>query len=897
MKTAIPDAAVSAAPQDGAADAVHPAALRWAHVLNAIEAHRQAQGVSASRTLVLVPYAQLMAAGRRAWALTHPNGFAPRFESSRNWATSLQPFAPTATDWSGDMARDALVAGHLLERVARGRVDPALKPVMVARLVEAARQLAPLAAARTPSERQAWADGLRASALPTSPTLQWEALLASLALAWAGTSRYASDVLWSTLAEPGGGFDSLVVLQGFQADPLADALLARWGARGALIHWHEAQVQPPVPRLHACGDAEDEAQRAAACVVKQASAGRLPVALVANDRLLTRRISALLQGAGLTLRDETGWKLSTTHAAAQLMALLRAADRQARTDDVLDWLKQTRMGGAAKVSQLEKQARALGLSHGASALTHPKLAPFVPVGASDLLTGLQAPRPLAQWLGDLAQALRACGWWEAFTTDQAGQQIVQALRLGDGAAHELSALTSGLGEADLVAMESTARRGPARMGLHAFSAWVRDALEAASFTLRGADEAGEPAVVILPMAQLLGRVFGAVVAPGCDEVRLQPSPEPPGQWTPSQRETLGLPGRDSLAEAAHQAWQSMTALPQLDLLWRTQDQGEAVLPSPWVLAWTPSVDTGANDPRVPRSLRPEPQARPTPAAGALLPDAISASAYQDLRDCPYRFFALRQLRLQEDDELEAEPDKRDMGIWLHAVLKAFHEQRAGHEPDTERDRALIDSLADSVAIDMGLTLNDGADQLGSGQAGFLPFLAAWPALRDGYLKWLAGFEATAGRAGPRFQQAELSLGSQVGPYRLVGKLDRVDHQDSPEGAIPFVIDYKTEPRKTTTDRVKQPLEDTQIGFYAALLPDETLRAAYLSISESRNEKEPTQLVEQTEVIELREHLREGLMHDLDRVAAGHPMPALGEGRVCEFCAARGLCRKDFWTVQ
>ena len=34
--------------------------------------------------------------------------------------------------------------------------------------------------------------------------------------------------------------------------------------------------------------------------------------------------------------------------------------------------------------------------------------------------------------------------------------------------------------------------------------------------------------------------------------------------------------------------------------------------------------------------------------------------------------------------------------------------------------------------------------------------------------------------------------------------------------------------------------------------------------------------------------------DLDRIAAGAAMPALGEGAVCDFCAARGLCRKDHW---
>jgi len=32
-----------------------------------------------------------------------------------------------------------------------------------------------------------------------------------------------------------------------------------------------------------------------------------------------------------------------------------------------------------------------------------------------------------------------------------------------------------------------------------------------------------------------------------------------------------------------------------------------------------------------------------------------------------------------------------------------------------------------------------------------------------------------------------------------------------------------------------------------------------------------------------------------RIAAGAPLPALGEGSVCEFCAVRGLCRKDYWA--
>ncbi len=276
----------------------------------------------------------------------------------------------------------------------------------------------------------------------------------------------------------------------------------------------------------------------------------------------------------------------------------------------------------------------------------------------------------------------------------------------------------------------------------------------------------------------------------------------------------------------------------------------------------------------------------------MLPESLSASAYQDLRDCPYRFFALRQLRLVEAPELEAEPDQRDLGNWLHAVLRAFHEERGDTRPGRDADRERLNQLGDETASAMGLNA-------GEGGAGFLPYQAVWPALREGYLDWLAGYEAQAGQPGPRFVQAEAALNAMAGPWKLYGKLDRIDAQDTPEGAIPFVIDYKTESRSKTNDRVKEPLEDTQLAFYAALLPDETLRAAYLSITDKRSDggkDTPTWLVEQPEVLMAREHLREGIVHDMARVAAGHPMPALGEGRVCEFCAARGLCRKDFWAA-
>lgn len=874
MTSTRPDPSVAPA---ACTDGGSAASQAWSRTLSAVRERIAQQGWHPARVVVLVPFAQMMDAGRRAWVQHAPSGFAPRFESSRNWAASLQPFAPGSTDWSGDMARDSLIAAGLIDRVAGRSLGADLRATLVARLVEAARQLAPMAAARSPHQRAAWAEALRAGVAPASQVLQWEGLVASLAVTWAGLSAYATDVLWSDLAAPGQVADALLVMPGFQVDPLAQALLAHWGVRGLLLPFgaHDAGHQPVA--VHACGDAEDEAQRAAACVVALVNQGQAPLALVAQDRALTRRVGALLQGAGVTVRDETGWKLSTTHAAARLMSLLRAADRRARTDDVLDWLKQGPY--ADGIVPLERQARAEGLAAWRSVLTHADAGPLVPPAVTLLLDALQAPRPLPQWLADLAAALRQDGWWTDCSQDAAGQRVAEVLRLQDGAAQELVPLVA---EASAPSPAGSLGR---RWSLGAFSAWVRDALEASSFQ---PDHPSEPQVVVLPMAQLLGRDFAAVVAPGCDEVNLPPNPEPPGQWTATQRSALGLPSREVLAEAGQAAWTHLLAQPRLQLLWRSQQQGEAMAAAPWLQALQGAARAlAAEDPRVPRSVTLLPQNEPRPTAADLLPQALSASAYQDLRDCPYRFFALRQLRLQQVDEIEAEPDKRDLGNWLHAVLKAFHEERALEPADGLDDRQRLDALAQAEARARGLSVDGGAQG-----AGFLPFMAAWPAQREGYLAWLAEHEG----AGPRFDRAEVSLTRNVGPWRLIGQLDRIDRQASPEGPIPLVIDYKTEPRQTTLDRVKDPLEDTQIAFYATLLGEETVRGAYLSITDARETvgaNTPTRWVEQEGIALARDRLIEGLQHDLSRVAAGHALPALGEGRVCDFCAARGLCRKDF----
>ncbi len=840
-----------------------PDVLCWQRVMAQLAATLKTRNVHPAEAVVLLPYAQLIQQARRAWAgVAGETFFVPRFETTMNWASSLGGalglFTPSGDDLRMDMAVDMLTAASLLERAGLGAQQDAL----AGRLVEAAWSLGRVAAAVLPAQRQAWSERLAVSlqAGLDSPLLALEAAVGQIALAWAAASAYPSDRLFQ--ATPA----LLAVLEGFQAEPLTDALKAHFGERSISIALCQPQdlrapAELPLPSLHAAMDAEDEAGRAAGCVLAHLAEGRSPVALIAQDRLLTRRVGAMLAGRGIAMRDETGWKLSTTRAAASLMGLLRAMPWDASTDAVLDWLKNASGFSPDEVTAAETELRKTGLRAWRDLPTTPQPAfaatQQLAMQVDALRKALGRRRPLASWLRDLRAALQSAGQWEVLATDDAGQTVLEVLRLHEGAEVEFDSAPT--------------------MTLASFTSWVNQALEGGKFSPEHPQ--GEQ-VVILPLAQLLGRPMQAVVLPGCDEIRLPVSPEPAGLWTPGQREALGLPSRDMLASANRAAWHYVLQLPHVDLLWRTSEAGEHLIPSGFVqellLAQAGHGDSPAlaTDSRHLRPVAIQPTPRPMPTGEALPVTRLSASAYEDLRRCPYRFFALRQLRLQESGELDSELDKRDFGNWLHSVLRYFHEAlKAAPTPELSAREAMINLAAERVTQAMALSDSE-----------FLPFAAIWPRVREGYLAWLTDHEAE----GARFEEAEAEREMPLGKLQLIGKLDRIDRQAD---GHTLLIDYKTEPRTVTAERIKDGQEDTQLAFYAALMDDDTLAAAYVNLGE----KEATRTYAQPGIVGLRDALIESILTDMDRIARGTPLPALGEGKACEYCAARGLCRKDFWN--
>ncbi|MBX3604685.1 MAG: PD-(D/E)XK nuclease family protein [Piscinibacter sp.] len=833
----------------------------------------EAQGVVLRDCIVLLPFAQLLPLAQQAFAAR--GGWQPRLETTQTLARALGPAAvPAPTQLCGDAAIDRLTADQLLRAQSVGaqwaRHDPRGFDRGVAMLVETARALVQAAAAVAPDRRADWWHSARGVLAPVPAQGARERWLARIALEWAAQAPDpATDRLYRH--RPG----AWLAVQAGGSDTFVESLFAGAAAQGTPCLVIDADAPdetlwPPgaaAPALAVCHGFEDEAQCAAAEVLANLAAGRRQVALVGQDRLLVRRVRALLERAGVQPQDETGWTLSTTRAAAQLMLLLRAAAPRARTDDLFDWLKTLPSGGTDAVERLEQACRRLGLARVDQLDGLPPGSPEAEawsVWRSTLDRLRDQRRPLAVWLRLLGDALEACGAGAALRADEAGRAVLQAVRLDDRAL-------------DQPLWRETAERSV--MDLAELTAWVDEAVEEASFQ----PASGNASVVVTPMARLALRPFEAVVWPGADDRHLGAPPAPHPLLGEALLRALGLPDAGQRRLRERQLFAQAMRLPGLTFLRRRVDEDEPLGDSPLVQRIRLELAEAGRplapwvDPRRVVELRPTPVARPAPALLAALPARLSASAADALRDCPYRFFVRHLLRLREDEELDDEVEKRDYGTWLHAILYRFHAERVPGDAEAETARLL--ALAEDEREAQGLS-----------QESALPFAASLASLAPRYVAWLHARDADGWvwRAGEQERRRPLPALPQV---ELQGVIDRVDR--GADGRVEL-IDYKTGSVDGLRRKLRRPLEDTQLAFYAALVDEgepAPLQAAYLPLDGSK----ALLPLPHPQVRDSAAALLAGLGGEMLRIRDGAPLPALGEGSTCDFCEARGLCRRDHWS--
>lgn len=839
----------------------------WRRVAGSCADWLASQGAPARDAVLLLPFAQQLAPARRAFLAR--GGWMPRITTSHSLASALGPTALASPDQlSGDAVIDAFTADRLLADQSwvqpLKRSSPRDYRVALARLVDTAQALARAAAQVPPAARPAFIEQAqqRLAALDAGPGLM-ERALAQVALAWvaADERRPATDTLFALRPS------AWIWLRAGGPDPLAQALLA--GDVPALCLDADLDLDQawagytPAARVEEAvsPDFETLAVQAATAVIQHLNAGRRPVALLAQDRVVIRRVRALLARQGVPVHDETGWTLATTPAAAALMALLRAALAGDALDDWLAWMKSALLADddGWEVAGLEARCRRWGWRHAAqldAATLPPALGATWQRARRQLEPLSGGARSLGGWLVALGQALNGLA---PLAEVEGGEALLEALWISRnpwaGSAHEAALAQTRLAPAE-------------------FLAWVDDALEAAQF--KSTEEMGAAEVVITPLARAMLRPFGAVVLPGADAATLGPVSPQAGLLADADVAALGLPSLLERREAEGYGFAQLLRAPVLTLLRCAFAGPEPLPPSPLLErlagaagragvtlpAWAPACE--------PEAVALRPQARAAADAAGRLPAALSASAIDALRNCPYQFFSRVLLGLREADELEQEASKRDYGTWLHAVLKRFHDAR-GDDDDT----------ALRAAAEAELALLDAAD--------FLPYAAAFERLRPLYLAWLA--EAEAG--GQRYAAGEVDrdcrpFEAPLEALLLKGRIDRIDEA----AGQTWLLDYKTGDAKALKDKVAARLEDTQLATYALLSGAAPgLHAAYLVLDDGKG----IAVLPHDDVSATALALRDGLQADLTALRAGAPLPALGEGRVCDYCEARGLCRKDDWT--
>jgi ATP-dependent helicase/nuclease subunit B len=832
----------------------------WPDVARHCQRWLAGRGLVARDAVVLLPFAALLPPARLAFAAL--GGWQPRVETPLTLAAALgPPRPPLGGQCSGDPVLDRLACTGLLHQQSWGAAWAARDAAGFARIVglvvEAAQALRDAAAARSPALRDAfWAECRAALPVAQGPA-GTEALLLRLALEWAAASPpAATDALFAHRPA------AWLALRLGGMDPLVEGLLASAEVPTLRIVADPEPLQPYAGIAAAlqlerrwCEDFEGEAQAAAAVVVQALNARQVPVALVALDRELVRRVRALLERQHVPLVDETGWLLATTRAAAEVVALLRAALPGAGRDALLEWLKAWPPASPVALDSLEawwRGRRRVPDRPAAEALLAQARQHLQPLSASPAQT-------LGGWVALLAERLAADGSLQRLGDDAAGVQTLAALHLQSAPDEAWRQASSGW-----------------RMDLPGFVAWVVSTLELAPF-LPPPDPGAE--VVLTPLARAFGRPFGQVVIPGADHQHLGVTPSRPALAGDALAAAWGLEHAALRRQRQRQAFVHTLRAPRITLLRRHRDGDEPLAESPEV-DWLLLAREQAGLPVWPlQPWQPElmavpvaPQARPQPTAAACLPDTLSASQLEALRACPYRFFARAVLRLDEAEELEAGLDKRDYGTWLHAVLHHFH---AARQPGDA-----------AAALQEAATAVTRASDLD--EADLLPYRTSFEVFAPAYLDWVAAREAQG------WFWADGESDHVIAPPELAGLSlrGRIDRLDRGPGACRQLLDYKTSSVASLRQRVREPLEDTQLAFYAALLgADEKLGAAYLALDDAHA---PVP-IEHADVQRSAAALLTGLGGEWQRLRAGAALPALGEGAVCDTCEARGLCRRDHWS--
>jgi ATP-dependent helicase/nuclease subunit B len=662
-------------------------------------------------------------------------------------------------------------------------------------------------------------------------------------------------------------------------------------------------ASPALERLfiYTAPSAEAEARGIDIQVRRWLLQGKHRIAIVSDDRRLARRVRALLERADINLYDAAGWALSTTAAAAALERWLECLEEDFSYQPLTDLLKspfifpgQDRNDLLQAVYRFERdlvlhENIPRNLQRYRTHLAYRRLRWPQAMGTAvqalldaienaaqpllPLLRGKRSHSP-RRWLDALEESLQRLGLTESFSWDAAGARILQ----------ELQVMRQALAGRHL------------NMTWREFRTWLGRTLERYNFQ----PPTSAAAVQLLSLEQSGLAHYDAIIIAGATAQHLPGSGQTSPFFNEAVRRELGLPGfLEHRMTRFHFFRRLLQAAPRVFIIARQEEKGEPILPSPWLEALRsfhrfcygiPLDDDGLGllvDHPQSQVIRgdsdelPVPKTMPAPAVPpGLLPEKLSANAYQQLINCPYQFFAARCLQLTAPEEVREALEKSDYGQRIHLALHAFHSGAEGYPGPFQqaitianRDAA-IRCLRDISQAVFAKDLEDNFMHRG--------WLQRWQQVIPQYIDW-----EIARAQSWRVADTEVSMDEPYHGLILSGRIDRIDRGS--EGVA--IVDYKT--GTTPNQDAVTSGEDVQLTFYALLADQAVHQAEYLSLDANRFGSRT--VLRGDELRELVKQSGERLRTIMDETAKGASFPAWGDEHSCAYCAMAGICRRPVWS--
>jgi len=735
---------------------------------------------------------------------------------------------------------------------------------------------------------------------------------------------------------------ALMPIDGIEpSDPLSkrpetdDALSIK--ARAEQFKASLADDHNPVPmKVYLAQDEEDQVMAIDLYIRQQIINGKRNIAVICEDRKLSRRLRAILERSNVEIRDQAGWSLATTQAVSVIERWLQCIEEDFNAFPLLSVLKSpfidlaaiTRHGDSAEPVHSDSSADDTGddrhrerllkniyrleqdiilhenvssnigqyrqsmkdrlqrLEHwpgNSYALLDAILSGLHNIAAP--LTGLYDSDQritLSEFIQHLIDSLQQLGVLRLYQDDAAGAIIIDTLQ-------QLQ-----------VGLEQAAQQDASpQVDWNDCRNWLAMALETQHFS---PPTNRQTLVRLMTLEQADYQVYDSLVIAACEPQHFPGSAEPLPVFNQSVRASLGLSTWEQLYQRRlRQFTRALQSTEQRLITACNMDKGEEKPVSPWLellLRFYQLVyDRSAVDQSlkrytelhqqhpdsVPLSLQTRP-ASTLPAA--LLPKRISASAYQRLINCPYQFFAADGLGLKAQEEISIELRKSDYGQRVHRILQLFHTGK--HAPcDAFTDMITTDNRQSAIAhleqISEFIFRREMADNV-LHRSWYYRWNKMIPAYIDWQMKQQQDWSVLKGE-----QQLDVPLSEQQMDVSVYGRLDRIDQRRADNRHL--IIDYKTGncPKQQDVDDG----EDVQLATYAML--DRAADAVeYLSVDSSDHKVAVKSSLHGDDLEQNRSRNQLRLAQMIDMIRQSDRLTAWGDDGVCQYCDFSGICRRHHW---